>query len=80
MPYLMALEGPRVDRMAQLRGELYSTVPRPFWRASSMLNGVLDPFMLNKLWVGAGIVIGAWLAGSAKGRSLVSRVASKVRR
>lgn len=33
MPLIMSLEGPRVDRLAQLRGELYASVPRKWWRA-----------------------------------------------
>jgi hypothetical protein len=73
MPHLMSLEGPRVDRIAQLRGQLYSAIPRPAWA----LSGIFDPFMLNKLWVGVGVVLGMWLAGSKKGQELVAKVAKR---
>lgn len=77
MPYVMSLEGPQLRNLDELRGQLYAAAPRRFWRASAALNGMFDPFMLNKLWVGAGLVLGAWLAGSAKGRSLVAKVARR---
>lgn len=77
MPYVMALEGPQLRAVDEIRSKLYSSMPRPFWRASANLNGVADPFTQNKLWVVAGVIFGAWLAGSAMGQGLVKKVVKR---
>lgn len=68
----MSLEGPRPDRLAQLRGELYASVPRQWWRAAAELNGIMDPYRTNwPLAIGA-LLFGAWLAGSRRGRRIIA--------
>jgi len=59
MPKIMALEGPAPDRLAQLRGELYASVPRRWWRSLSGL-GMLDPG-----WLAASVLmpIGGFMLG-----------------
>lgn len=66
MPTLMSLEGPRVSHLDDIRSQLYAATPRPLWRASATLNGLLDPFTAHPWVLVLGIIGGAWLAGRKK--------------
>ncbi len=71
MPMIMSLEGPKPDRLAELRGQLYAATPKTFWRASVALQGLFDPWRISwPLAIGA-FVFGAWLGGSARGQRIV---------
>ena len=69
---IMSLEGPRPDRLAQLRGELYAALPREWWRARSSLQGLFTPYRASWPFAIGMLVLGGWLASSAKGRRIVA--------
>lgn len=62
MAKIMSLEGPRPDRLAMLRGELYASVPRRWWRALGGLGGIFDPVRTHWPAMLVGLVAGAWYA------------------
>lgn len=68
MPLVMSLEGPRPDRLAELRGRLYGALPRPWWRANNALAGVFTPFRAHPIIALAALVGGAWYANKTKRR------------
>lgn len=72
MAKIMALEGPAPGRLAQLRGELYASVPRRWWRSLGSL-GMVDPG-----WLAASILMP--LAGFAAGIALAHHSARPRRR
>jgi hypothetical protein len=77
MPQIMSLEGPQLRAVDTIRGQLYGTLPRPYWRAHAELQGMFDP-VVNPIkahpWAAlGGLLLGMWLAGSSKGRSLVAK-------
>lgn len=73
--FVMSLEGPAQNaRLAQLRGQLYSALPREWWLASSSLQGLFTPYRLSWPFALGMLILGGWLGGSARGRKIVACV------
>jgi len=76
MARIMTLDGLDQARIAEIRAQL-SQPELSWWNRPIGLGGVLDPITANPIWALGGVLLGAWLAGSAKGRSLVRRFAKR---
>ncbi len=70
MPLVMQLEG-LPQNVIDIRRQL-DTGGR-----SRSLHGIFDPVKAHPLWAIGGVILGAWLAGSAKGQQLVSKVTKR---
>lgn len=66
----MSLEGPRLTELDRVRSELYARTPRPLFQ----LSGLFDPLKVYPLWAVGGVLLGAWLAGTTRGQSLVRKL------
>lgn len=73
MPKILTLEGPKLGHIAELRSQLYSATPKSWWRTEAQLMGLLDPVKANPFWVVAGLLVGAWLAGSKRGQEFLGK-------
>jgi hypothetical protein len=73
MPLLMSLEGPQLSAIDEIRASLYAVPSKNMWKANAQLSGLFDPFTAKPWLVAGGLVLGMWLAGSTKGRALVSK-------
>ena len=74
MPMIMSLEGPKPDRLAALRGQLYASVPRKWWRFATQLEGFAAPWSPGIGFLIGSFALGAWLGGSQRGRRVVSTI------
>ena len=59
----MSLEGTRARTLDAIRADLYSNLPRPFWRAHAELGGVFDPIKAHPWALLVGLLAGIYLAG-----------------
>ncbi len=77
MPTLMALEGPRVTQLDEIRGQLFRATPRVWWRAQQNLRGFSEPFIAHP-WIFAFAIFGGmWLAASKTGQTLIAKAKYK---
>lgn len=75
MARVMTLDGLNETNLREIRARLdgVGQSELSWWSRPMGLGGILDPIKLYPLWLIAGLLGGAWLAGSARGRRLLSR-------
>jgi hypothetical protein len=70
MARVMTLDGLGQARVSEIRARL-DQAGLGWWRQPVGLQGMFDS--ISPLWLLSGLIAGAWLAGSSKGRALIGR-------